>query len=163
MAADYKRLIESRLGVNVKPLPAASWSDSLEQLRRLECDFSFLTADTPDREAFLLFTDELLVLPLVILTRSDEDHIATLRDLAAKPVAIARNWPIHEYLKRDHPEITLVPRDDVGSAISAVALGNAEAFVGDLASATNALETLGVQNLKVAGETAYVAPFHDPG
>ncbi|MBV8900311.1 MAG: PAS domain-containing protein [Verrucomicrobia bacterium] len=159
MAADYKRLIEGRLGVSIKPLPAPSWSDSLEQLRRQECDLSFLTAHTPDREAFLLFTDELLVLPLVILTRSDDHHIAALRDLAGKPVAIARNWPIHEYLKRDHPEIALVPRDDVGSAISAVALGNAEAFVGDLASATNALETLGVQNLKVAGETAYVAPF----
>ena len=129
MAADYKRLIEGRLGVEVKPLAAASWSDSLEQLRRRECDLSFLTADTPEREAFLLFTDELLVLPLVILTRSDEQHIAALRDLAGRPVAIARNWPIHEYLKRDHPEIPLVPRDDVGSAISAVALGNADAFI----------------------------------
>lgn len=159
LAADYKRLIESHLRVDVIPLPAASWSDSLEQLRRRECDLSFLTADTPERKTFLRFTDELLVLPLVILTRSDEQHISALRDLAGKPVAIARNWPIHEYLKRDHPEIPLVPGDDVGSAISAVALGNAEAFIGDLASATNALETLGVRNLKVAGETPYVAPF----
>ncbi|MBV9491139.1 MAG: transporter substrate-binding domain-containing protein [Verrucomicrobia bacterium] len=159
MAADYRRVVESQLGIKVVPVAAASWSDSLEQLRRGECDFSFLTADTPEREAFLLFTNELLVLPMVILTRSDNRGIETVANLAGKRVAMARNWPIHEYLERDHPEIVLVPRDDVGSAITAVALGDAEAFIGDLASATHALEKLGIRNLKVAGETPYVAPF----
>src|SRR5436190_13628098 len=90
IAADYRRIIERQLGVQVEPVPAASWSDSLDQLRRHECDISFLTADTPDRRAFLLFSDELLVLPLVILTRSDSRNVATLGDLSGKRVAIAR-------------------------------------------------------------------------
>src|SRR5690606_27080066 len=42
---------------------------------------------------------------------------------------------------------------------SAVALGDADAYVGDLASATDAIDRLGVRNLKAGGELNYEFPF----
>lgn len=159
IGADYRAIIEARLGVRLEPLPTDSWPASLEQLRRRECDISLLTAQTPDRNVFLLFTEPLIVLPPAIITRTDNKRVKTLADLAGHRVTVARAWPIHELLVKDHPEITLLPREDVGGAISAVALGDAEAYVGDLASATQAIDRLGIRNLKVAGESPYLFPF----
>ncbi|MGF2075868.1 hypothetical protein, partial [Enterococcus casseliflavus] len=82
-----------------------------------------------------------------------ESNVNDIAQLAERRVTVARGWPIHEKLEREAPRIHLIPRDDVGSAISAVALGDADFYVGDLASATDAIERLGVQNLQVAGET----------
>ena len=159
IGADYRTIIEARLHVRLEPIPATSWPESLEQLRRHECDISLLTAQTPERDVFLFFTEPLLALPPAIITRVDNKVVKGLADLAGRRVAVARQWPIHEQLARDHPEIILLPRDDVGGAISAVALGDAEAYVGDLASATQAIEGLGVRNLKVAALSPYVFPF----
>ncbi|HSI13183.1 MAG TPA: PAS domain S-box protein [Chthoniobacter sp.] len=159
IGADYRAIVEARLGVRLEPLPSDSWATSLEQLRRRECDVSLLTAQTPDREVFLLFTEPLLVLPPSIITRVDNQQVKNLSDLAGRRVTVARSWPIHELLAREHPEIILLPREDVGGAISAVALGDADAYVGDLASATQAIDRLGIRNLKVAAESPYSFPF----
>ncbi len=159
IGADYRAILEKRLGVRLEPMPANSWAESLEQLRRRECDISLLTAQTPERDEFLLFTKPLLELPPAIITRTDSKTVKDFTDLRGRRVAVARGWPIHERLAQDHPEIVLLPRDDVGSAITAVSLGDAEAYVGDLASATHAIDRLGVRNLKVAADSPYSFPF----
>ena len=159
LASDYRRIIEERLGIQLQIVPAQTWDASLAQLRKGECDISLLTADTPARREFLDFTKSLLDLPLVLIGRRGESKISDIAQLAERRVAVARGWPIHEKLEREYPKIHLLPRDDVGSAISAVALGDADLYVGDLASATDAIERLGVQNLQIVGETDYVFPF----
>jgi PAS domain S-box-containing protein len=159
IGADYRSIIEARLGVRLEPVAADTWAQSLVQLREKKCDISLLTAETPDRDTFLLFTEPLLSLPPAIITRVDNKSVKSLADLAGRRVTVARDWPIHELLAHDHPEIKLLPRDDVGGAISAVALGDADAYVGDLASASQAIERLGLRNLQVAGQSPYEFPF----
>jgi two-component system sensor histidine kinase/response regulator len=159
LSQDFRMVIERKLGIRLEPVPAETWDESLEQLRRKECDLSLMTSETPERGVFLIFTEPLLDLPLAVIARRDHSPVKEVGELAGQRVAIARHWPIHEKLLAEHPEILLVPRDDVGSAISAVALGDAEAYIGDLASATDAIDRLGVTNLQVAGHTRYVFPF----
>jgi PAS domain S-box-containing protein len=159
IGADYRALIERRLGVRLEPVPADTWAESLAQLREKKCDISLLTAQTPERDEFLVFTNTLMTLPVAIITRSDNKRVKSLADLDGHRVTVARAWPVHELLAHDHPQIKLLARDDVGGAISAVALGDAEAYVGDLASATQAIEHLGLRNLQVGGESPYVFPF----
>ncbi len=133
IAADYCALIKERLGIGLQIVPANSWTASLEDMRRGACDISMLVAETPDRESYLIFTQPLLDLPPAIITRSADTKIHSLADLAGRRVMVPRSYAVHERLARDHPEIILLPRDDDASALSAVALGDAEAYVGDLA------------------------------
>src|SRR4051812_40836358 len=98
IGADYRKIMEVQLGVRLEPVPSDSWATSLEQLRRRECDVSLLTAQTPDREVFLLFTEPLFALPPAIITRVDNERIRNLSDLAGRRVTVARSWPIHELL-----------------------------------------------------------------
>ncbi|HEV7404763.1 MAG TPA: transporter substrate-binding domain-containing protein [Chthoniobacteraceae bacterium] len=155
IAADYCELLKSRLNVQLQIVPVESWTASLQGLREKKFDLALLAARTPDREEYLLFTAPLLDLPPAIITRSDDRRIHGLADLAGRRVVVARSYPLHEALARDHPEIVLLPRDDEQSAVSAVALGDADAFVGGLAGATHAIGRLGIGNLKVAGELPY--------
>ena len=159
MAEDYRQLIQLRASIRLDPVGAESWSQSLEQLRRHDCDVVLLITQTADRDAYLLFTDPVLTLPGAIITRSDNKAIKAISDLAGREVVVARNRAIHEKLAREHPEMVLEPRDDIASALSAVALGDADAFVGDLFSATEAIDRLGLRNLKIPGDSPYTDPF----
>jgi len=150
LGADYAKLLEARLGIRIVPLPAPSWNDSVEQLRRQECDLSLLTVQTPEREVFLHFSDSLIDLPPAVITRVDNRSIKGLSDLAYRKVAIVRSWAPQDWLTKRYSAVELVPYEDMGGALSAVALGNTDAFVGNLAAATFALEKMGVSNLKVA-------------
>ncbi len=106
---------------------------------------------TPERERILNFTKEILKLPTVALVRTDSTKkIRQPSDLGGKLVAVPRSWAIHEQLRGDGPEIRLEPRDSVEEALMAVSTGHVDAYVGDLASATHAMEKLGLTNLKVA-------------
>lgn len=159
IAADYRAIIEKRLGVTLHPVPASSWAESLDQLRRRECDVSLLTAGSPERDPYLTISKPLLVLNPVVITRRDNQRVKELADLNGRIVAVPRDWVVHERLKRDYPGITLLPRDDVASGVAAVAVGDAEAFFGDLFSASYAIDRLGLNNLKVAAESKETVEF----
>lgn len=150
LGADYDALIAGKLGTKVRAIPAASWAESLEQLQTGECDACTMIIHTPERERILNFSKEILVLPTVALVRDDRTDIRSPSDLNGKSVAVAKSWAIHEELERDQPGIHLQPGTGVNEALMAVSLGGADAYVGDLASASYAIRTLGITNLKVA-------------
>lgn len=158
IAADFAELIKSRVNVEFEIVPIESWTASLQSLQDTHCDLAMLTVRTPDRDAYLVVTAPLLDLPSAIITRANDRQIRGIGDLAGRRVTVTRNYALHEWLARDHPKIVLLPRDDEVSAVSAVALGDAEAYVGDLAGATHAIGRLGISNLKEAGGLPYA--FH---
>jgi ABC-type amino acid transport substrate-binding protein len=158
IAADYCELLQARLNarhVRLQVVPSESWTASLQSLHEQQLDLAMLTARTPERDAYLLFTAPLLELAPAIITRADNRRIHGVAELAGRRVVVARSYALHELLAREHPEIVLLPRDDEAGAISAVALGDADAYVGDLAAATYAIGRLGIGDLKVAGDLPY--------
>jgi PAS domain S-box-containing protein len=155
IAADYRDLLQARLNARLEVVPAESWTASLQGLQEKRFDLAMLTARTPERDAYLLFTAPLLDLAPAIITRANDRRIHGLADLAGRRVAVARSYALHEALAREHPEIVLLPREDEASGLSSVALGEADAYAGDLAGATYAIGRLGIGDLKVAGDLPY--------
>ncbi|MDP2941227.1 MAG: transporter substrate-binding domain-containing protein, partial [Candidatus Omnitrophota bacterium] len=155
MGADYARLLEKRLGVNMRLVPGLSWPEVLEKARLGELDVLPMPVKSPEREAYLNFTQVLVSLPTVIITRSDRGDISGIDELAEKKVSVAESYAVHEWLKENYPKITLRPYPDVERSLQAVAFGEVDAYIGDLASTTYAINRLGLVNLKVSGNTPY--------
>ena len=74
----------------------------------------------------------------------------SLEDLSGKPVAVVRGFAIQEWLEKDYPTIALHPYDSPERALVALAFGEVEAYVSDLASAAYLINRLGLSQLKVA-------------
>ena len=155
MVAEVLRLFEAKLGVRFEISRGLSWSQVLEEARGKRIDVVAALVRTGQREEYLRFTRPYLTFPLVILTRADDARVSSLEGLGGRKVGVVRDYLAHELLARNHAHLRLAPADSVAEALQALALGQTDAYVGELASASYNLRQLGLTNLRVAATTPY--------
>ncbi|MGQ7960749.1 EAL domain-containing protein [Pseudomonas sp. SP16.1] len=155
LAADYVRLIESRLGVRMQPVEPSSWSEVLAQARAGQIHLLPGIMSTPERQKYLAFTRPYLDFPIVILARDGGPQPRRVDHLLGLRVAVVADYAPHELLRQLHPGLDLLPLPSVAAALQALATGQADALVGDLASSVWSLRQLKLEGLLISGETPY--------
>ncbi|MEH6472585.1 MAG: transporter substrate-binding domain-containing protein [Halopseudomonas sp.] len=156
MVADYMGLMEKRLGIKIELIPQDSWSDALESAKQRKVSMLTSAARTPERDKYMLFTEPYLELPAVIIVNNRAEGISSMADLRGKKVAVVKDYGTHDFLKKGFPYLELLPVSDINSGLYDVSYGKADAFVGNIASASYFIENNAIQNLRVAGESGYV-------
>ena len=155
LAADYIQLIQKTVGINLKPVNADSWTAVLQLARSGQIDVLPGVMSTPERRAYMAFTRPYLDFPIVILARKDGAQPRTLDDLYGLKVAVVQNFAPHELLRAQHPDLNLVAMPNISSTLEALATGQVDAVVGDLASSVWSLRQLKLKDIYVSGETPY--------
>ena len=163
IAIDYINLIFRRNGIEFKYISGneATWPEALEYIKKHEVVDMVPTAKvTQKRKEYMLFTNEYIFAPWVIFTREDADFISTIDDLKGKTVSVEEGYIMHKKLKREYPEINLLvssasSKDYTIKPIRDVALGQADAYIGNLLMTTYMLQTQGYTNVKVAAPTPF--------
>jgi len=155
LSADYIALVEQRLGVKLDIVKDKSWAEMLKMAQRGELDMIANANKTPERERYLFFTEAYLNTPAIIINDSNNGFIGTLDHLNGKQVTLERGYFMQELLMRDHPEIQLVPAENIHDALNLVSSGKADAYIGDAASTHYAIKREGMLNLGFSGDTAY--------
>jgi len=155
LSADYIALIEQRLGVKLNIVKDKSWAEMLEMAQRGELDMISNANKTPERERYLLFTEAYLNTPAIIINDSNNGFIGTVDHLNGKRVTLERGYFMQELLMHDHPEIQLVPAENIHDALNLVSSGKADAYIGDAASTHYAIKREGMLNLGFSGGTTY--------
>lgn len=113
---------------------------------------------TQEREKSILFSKNYFRSPFVIFTRvDDKEFITDITDLRGKKIALPRGMVIHEKVKSEYPELNLVLFDNSAQALEAVATRNADAYIGNLTSASFLMLEKWLVTLKIAGSS----PFGD--
>ncbi len=155
LSADYLAQVGQRLGVKLDILKTQSWAQTLEMAQRGELDMLVNANKTPEREHYLLFTEAYLQTPAIIISDNNSGFISTLERLAGKRVTVEKGYFMGELLKHDHPEIQLVPANNVHEALTLLSRNKADAYVGDAASANYTIKQEGMLNLSFSGNTPY--------
>lgn len=155
LAADYVRLIEQRLGIRLVPAPLGDWSEVMKQARAGQLNLLPAVMATPERQQYLSFTRPYLDFPIVILAHEKGPQPRNLRDLADLRVVVVTDYAPHELLRSQHPHLRLLPRPTAPDALLALATGEADAMVGDLASSVWHLRQLKIDGILINGETPY--------
>ncbi|MEJ2199682.1 MAG: transporter substrate-binding domain-containing protein [Desulfuromonadaceae bacterium] len=150
MASDYIRLLNRRLGLQLTPVKGLNWAEAVAAARERQIDGLTCLTETPQRQAFLQFTDPYIIFPMVIITRTDAPLIGGLQDLNGKQVALVEGYAIQQYLQDQFPEIRLLPQKTPLEGLQSVSLGRADAYIDNLAVTTYLIEQNGLSNLKVA-------------
>ena len=152
VAGDYLRLLEKRIGISFVIVPIPSWEQVFDQARRGKIDVIFSVIETPERLAFLDFTDVLYELPQVLIVNASRGGINGVQDLPGKRVGVIEGTSFQEWLQSRNPGVTVVPLPGAEDGVKALATGETDAFLGDLATASSAIRRLGISDLKVASE-----------
>jgi PAS domain S-box-containing protein len=155
LVADFMKLVERRLGVRFEIVRDKTWQETLEMARRGELGMIGAAVKTSGRERYLLFTKPYVTNPAIIVNDNRHGFVGSLERLAGKRVAVERGYFVQELLGREHPDIQLLPADNVRHALRLVQEGQADAYVGDAASASYAIKQAGYLNLAFSGQTRY--------
>lgn len=153
IGADYVRLITKKLGIKFEVVKCSSWDDVLARMKRREIDVLNAVVKTPEREKFLNFPPPYLSIPSVIIVRKKVTSDLTLDRLNGLRVVMVSGYGYVELIRNTHPKIEIELVADIKAALRKVSFGMADAFVGDLATASFYMESEGITNLKLAGET----------
>ena len=152
---DFLRLIERQLGIRFQVVECESWKEVLGKLERREVDLVGPVQDTPERRAFLLFTEPYLRIPTVVVMNKDRGGEYNVEDLDGLAIAVVDGSAHHAYLKKRHPDYDLLPVENVKKGFELVSFNGADAMVTDLSVASYQIEERGISNLRVAGNIDY--------
>ena len=152
---DYIRILADNLGMTVEYAGDLPWPDVLQGIRDGKIDLLAVTAKSPEREEFLLFTEPMISSPLVIFSRNDSPYISGLEDLNGITVALIENVTTYDWLKRDNIDVDPLMVSTPQEGLEALSLGEADAYIGNLAAGTYLIGENSLTNIKVAAPTDY--------
>jgi signal transduction histidine kinase len=153
-SADYVRLLNERLGLNMQLVPNLTWKQVLDRARRHDIDVLPCVGMTRERQTFLEFSEPYLEFHRVIITRADAPFMRGLEDIADKVVAVQASSS-HVGFLREKTAIRPHEYPTLRQALVAVSDGDADAFVGNIASATYWIRRMNLGNLKVAAAASH--------
>lgn len=155
IAVDTVEAILGKLGIRLDYQHGPGWIQTLDDIHAHDgVDLLLNAQHTPQREAFLAFSQDYLNQPWVIFTRTDQHGIFSLEDLFGKTIAIEQGYVLQEQLAQDYPLIRQRLFTDTAAALSAVSHQEADAYIGNLTVVQHYIAQRGLSNLKVAAGTA---------
>jgi len=153
IGADFVKLLEQKLGIKFEIVVCADWDEVISRTRKREVDVLNAVVRTPEREAFLTFPPPYLTLPSVILVQKNVSETLTLEKLKGMHIVMVSGYGYVDLIRHRYPDIRIELVSDLKTALRKVSFSMADAFVGDLATASYCIESQGIINLKIAGET----------
>ncbi len=149
IASDYLNLLSQRLGLKVEVMKNLTWKEAMEKALIGEIDLLPCVGITQERKKFLNFSQSYINFYRAIITRTDTPFLTGLGDIETMKVAVQKSSS-HEGYLRENTSIEPILYDTLQRALLAVSNGQAQAFVGNIASSTYWIRKLNLTNLKVA-------------
>jgi PAS domain S-box-containing protein len=160
IAAEYVAQLEKIMGVQMIPAKNLTWSQVLEGAKVGTVDVVDCLGKTEERQKYLIFTEPYIRFPAVIITRNTNREITDMDTLKNKSVTVVEKYWIHDILRFVHPDLMLKTFPTGRQCLESVAVGETDAFVSDLASASYLIKQLGLSNLRISGYSPYDMPLH---
>jgi two-component system, NarL family, sensor histidine kinase EvgS len=151
LSGDYLHLIGQRLNLRFEITPMPTLQDGLLALREGRADILPSVARTPQREAFMRFTEPYLDVPNVYLARRGVGPVGAEHSLAALRVAVERGYAVSGLVREHHPQASIVEFDDSAQALQGVSNSDADVYLGALPTTTFLVEKLLLTNLEIRG------------
>ena len=149
MASDYVRLLNQRLGLDMKVVCNTSWAEAANLAAARELDVLPCVGVTEARQRHFLFSAPYLSFYRVIVTREDTPLITRLEDLSGLRVAVQADSSHHGFLI-EQSDVSPLLFDTVRRTLVAVSQGEADAAVGNVATFSYWIRKLNLANLRIA-------------
>ncbi|MGY0217333.1 transporter substrate-binding domain-containing protein [Endozoicomonadaceae bacterium StTr2] len=157
VSADYMRLLEDKLGIQFTQDWASSWAEAQIAIYQGQTEILPVAYMSEEQGRFMDFTVPYMEVPNVVITRETDDSISTLSDLSGKKVSVVSGMPVTDYVSNRLKDVNFVLADEPGQALKLVALGQTDATIMDLASASYLIERAKITNLRMAIELDYAS------
>jgi len=149
ISSDYVRILNSRLGLNMKIVPNLSWTQVMDAVPQRDVDVLPGVAKTPEREKHLKYSEPYIYIDWVIVTRTDSPKISSLADLKGRITAVDEGYPSQYRIEKQFPEIPLLLEKTTLDVLQSVIDGKADAAVVELSAASLIIHGYRIHSLRV--------------
>ena len=152
MTADYRELLQERIGVPIKVVQTKTWMESIKLGKERKCDVFSLVMPTEERLKYLDFTKSYLKVPLVIVTNLDEFFINDISTITDEDIGIVKGYAYGEILKEKYPNIKLIEVKNLEDGLEKVRNKELFGFIGTLVTTGYNIQKNYIGELKIAGK-----------
>lgn len=153
---DFLQLLETRIGLKFVPVHSRSWPEAYEGAKGGASDFLVGTAEDERRARDFIFTRPYNSFPVAFVARYDSPVFISMDQLRGKKIALVEDYVGSLMMEREHPGVQRVMVKTMEEAFLAVAAGQADVALTNIANANYVIRALGLANLKVAGVVPYL-------
>lgn len=157
ISADYFRLLEQKLGINIEMVQFDNFDELIRQTKTRELTGMTAATKTPERSQYLDFTIPYIDNPNVIITRKNFSENLTFEKLAntSMDILVVEGYDIIEFLNERFPKLEFRTVKSPSEGMRMVAFGEADAMIIEIMSASATIERDSISNLIVNIETPY--------
>jgi len=147
LAKDYIDEIETVSGITFQVVPDITWEQAYTGALKGEIDILPCISRTNERADKFLFSDAYYNFQRVIVVNDQNEAIKSQEDLRNTPIAVQENSSHHSYLS-ELTDYSIHTYSTVEDALSAVAINQEAAFIGNLATTRHIVNASGISHLK---------------
>lgn len=151
----YLQKISEKLDVKFEWVGNQSWGEGLEKIKSGEADILSAVVPTPERRTFLDFTESYHNLANVIFSREGDQLFSSMDALVGRTISLPEDFSLTGFIEMDFPGINIIHTETIEEALRLVAIGEADAYIGDLTTTSYAIAKEGIAQLVVTGDTPY--------
>ena len=149
MTSDYIRILEKELGIRFKVVRVKNWKTILDMVRDGKVDMLTAIARTPQREAYLSFSQPYITIQGAIISNQDLSQLRSLDDLKGYKVAVVEGYLWDDVLTSLTDKFTIDRFHDLRTALDSTSRGVTDVTVSALDSGHFVIRNEGFVDLKV--------------
>jgi two-component system, NarL family, sensor histidine kinase EvgS len=151
IAGDYLELLAKRLNVRIEATRYPTFDTVLAAAREGRADIVPSISLTAERTTYLSFTKPYLDIPMALFLNRNAATVNLSSDWKSLRIAGEKGFAIVDELKKSKPLAKVTEYDDTADALTALAKGTADVYVGGLQPGSVAAEKLLLSNITVSG------------
>ncbi|MEW8506256.1 MAG: transporter substrate-binding domain-containing protein [Candidatus Thiodiazotropha sp.] len=155
LSSEYVSYFSRVLDLETEVQTTLTWSEVMQAAKNGQLDLLPALVNTPRRREYLNFTQPYLDFPLVIFVGEKHPFVNGLDDFNGRRVGMVKGYVAEEYLKRDYPDIKLVPVTSALAGLERLSVNEIDGYVGNLTVGSHLIRKNGLTNIKVGAPTPY--------
>ncbi|NPA73231.1 MAG: transporter substrate-binding domain-containing protein, partial [Epsilonproteobacteria bacterium] len=153
ISIDILKIIAAEMRFELKFIKTTSWSQSQQYLKEKKCDILPSAIKTKKRLSYANFTDPYMSYELAVITTKDKPLVASLSSLKHKIMTRKKGSGLIPKIKKAYPTIEILETNTYADSFRLVSQRDAYFTIATLPVFTYYRNSLGLENLHVAGET----------
>ena len=155
LVVDLIELLEQQLDYEFRRVELEEGQDPDTLMAEGEIDIIPAMPRTPERQDQYLFSRSYLSLPIALVIRDDHRFVGDLSELRDERVVVVGDMAAHEYLTRNHPQLTVETVSSTEQGLRRVSEGDMDIMVTQIPGVTYTVDRLGLDNLRISSITPY--------
>jgi len=151
ITSDFIKILELKLGVQFEVISAPTWAEVINLTKQGEVDVLTAVARTPERDAYLLYSDPYLSMQGVFIANKQLAPINSIDDLRAYKVAVVEGYIWDEVLTTHANEIIINRFADLETALVSTSRGVTDVTVSFRDAALFMTNKEGLVDLGISG------------